>query len=260
MVVVLCGKSGSGKDTIREQLLKQMDFYPVVSVTSRPMRKGEVQGKEYDFISQEAFLQEIEAGKFLEYRSYQTAVNGISETWYYGTRKESLETDKDVIAIKDPHGAKEIQNYCSQKEIPCLIYYLDVPDAIRTMRAKKRPGYDKTEWNRRLKADNRAFSAENLSTLNAIAVANDESPKEAAVMIATGIQFQKKMSALLADVCQAVFDLEQTPEDWRRAVFSLADPRDILYEVPLQMVRTKLDMWNMRTNTEEREEDSHELC
>lgn len=51
MINFICGRSGSGKDTIAKELLeKYHDLQPIVTYTTRPMRPGEIDGKEYSFL------------------------------------------------------------------------------------------------------------------------------------------------------------------------------------------------------------------
>ena len=59
MVLILCGKSGSGKDAMAKNLVER-GFKPIISSTSRPIRKGETDGVEYNFVTREKFEQLIE--------------------------------------------------------------------------------------------------------------------------------------------------------------------------------------------------------
>ena len=55
MLIILMGKSGAGKDTIQNEIIDRYNFNRFVSTTTRPMRKGEVNGREYHFVSVEEF-------------------------------------------------------------------------------------------------------------------------------------------------------------------------------------------------------------
>ncbi|VUZ56579.1 unnamed protein product [Hymenolepis diminuta] len=82
--VVLSGPSGAGKSTLLKMI---MDNFPQsfafsISHTTRKPRPGEVQGKDYHFVTEEQMLKDIEAGKFLEYAQF--AGN------YYGTPREAV--------------------------------------------------------------------------------------------------------------------------------------------------------------------------
>ncbi len=75
-MIVLVGKTNSGKSTIRDELVK-LGFDKVISYTTRPMRTGEQQDVEYHFINEEKFLD-----KDIFNRRDYTVANG--DTWHYG--------------------------------------------------------------------------------------------------------------------------------------------------------------------------------
>ena len=68
---VISGPSGAGKGTLIRGLLERSDRYVVaISATTRPRRKGEVDGREYYFLSDEEFQRRVDAGEFLEHVGY----------------------------------------------------------------------------------------------------------------------------------------------------------------------------------------------
>lgn len=113
MCLVLMGKSASGKDTIKNELIEKHGFHPIVTYTTRPMRDGEVDGVTYHYISDEEFKQKIEDGFFAEYKTYLAKVGvGQYEKWYYGTSKESLENaDENTVVVLTPDGVRDILKY-----------------------------------------------------------------------------------------------------------------------------------------------------
>ena len=88
MLLVLTGRSGTGKDTVAQYLKGQHDFERIVTYTTRPKRKNEVDGVDYHFISEKEFKQKEKEGFFLETTSFK---NSDKKTLYYGTSIESLE-------------------------------------------------------------------------------------------------------------------------------------------------------------------------
>lgn len=67
----LCGRSGSGKDSILKRLLKQnLHIKPVIPYTTREMRVGEKEGVEYFFMNNDKFFELEKAGKLLDYKTY----------------------------------------------------------------------------------------------------------------------------------------------------------------------------------------------
>lgn len=157
-IIILCGRSGSGKDTMFQKIVATKNFKPIISTTSRPIRDGEKQGREYNFITKDEFLRKIDAGAFFEYRAYDTKVDGKPDTWYYGSETVDLTKDKNYIVILDIQGAKTyIEHYGREN---CLVAEITVSDEVREERAKLRGGFDKTEWDRRVDDDKVKFSRE----------------------------------------------------------------------------------------------------
>lgn len=166
-IFILTGKSASGKDTILKTLVKECNFQPIISTTTRPMRDGEVDGADYFFISEEEFKNKIKRNEFLEYRTYNTCVAGKNATWYYGGTKQELDPNKYYVVVLDMEGANSFLDYYGKEN--CFVIYIDVDDDIREERASIRGSFDKTEWYRRLVDDAIKFSYDILAnTINFI--------------------------------------------------------------------------------------------
>lgn len=107
-VVVLSGPSGSGKSTIVRELLRQSPVKLTLSVsaTTRPPRQGEVNGREYYFLSSEEFRQRQERGDFLEFAEVHSTGN------WYGTLKSEVDRAKTegawALLEIDIQGAKHV--------------------------------------------------------------------------------------------------------------------------------------------------------
>lgn len=104
-VFILSGPSGSGKTTLYQKVLAVFpQLKKSVSVTTRPKRPGEVQGRDYFFISQKMFLYKVRAGHFLEYEKFFGN--------YYGTPnkhiQDILRLGKSVLLCIDVKGAKTV--------------------------------------------------------------------------------------------------------------------------------------------------------
>lgn len=105
-ILVLSGPSGAGKSTLIKTLVKNIGpYYFSISTTTRAPREGEVEGKDYYFVSKETFREDIEEELFLEYAQ----VHGN----YYGTSlrpvEEALSEGKLVIFDIDVQGHESIK-------------------------------------------------------------------------------------------------------------------------------------------------------
>ena len=169
MILILCGKSACGKDAIQKAMVAR-GFQPIVSLTTRPMRAGEMPGKTYHFVNRQIFTRLIEWDELIEYRSYNTIYNNNSDTWFYGIRKFSLDKTTDYVVILDIEGARAFLDYFGRQN--CFVTYVEVPDSIREARARQRGSFDEAEWNRRLEADTRDFSKDLVDEVKSIVVFN----------------------------------------------------------------------------------------
>lgn len=110
VLLVISGFSGAGKGTIVAEMKKRAEFAYSVSATTRGPRPGEVDGKDYYFISRDAFEKRIENGELLEWNEY--AGN------YYGTPKDytldQINAGRDLILEIDPNGARQVKKQYPQ--------------------------------------------------------------------------------------------------------------------------------------------------
>lgn len=155
MILVLTGKSSSGKDTLMKELVKSNYFHGVISTTSRPIREYETAGVNYHFTTTDEFISKVKNNEFIEYRTYNTKLNDINEIWYYGTEKNSINTSKDSVLVLDVQGLKDIKKYFPDEII--IGIYLYCPTELRTERAKQRGSFCEIEWNRRIQTDKADF-------------------------------------------------------------------------------------------------------
>lgn len=157
MLTIIIGKSASGKDTIQRELIESYNIQNIITTTTRPIREGEQDGKDYCFISTKMFEKAIEDNMFLEYRVYNTSVGNKHDLWYYGTPKQKLAIGKNYCIITDVQGAKANIDYYGKEN--CFVVFVHTTDKIRTNRAMQRGSFDICEWERRLKDDSIKFSS-----------------------------------------------------------------------------------------------------
>lgn len=142
-LIVLTGKTASGKDTVMNKVLSRFpDLKRVVSSTSRKQRNGEKDGKDYFFLNKEEFKRKIENDDFIEYVEYAGNL--------YGTEKNQLIPESNLIWRIDPSRAGKIRDLIKDKNI--LVVYLTVDNATVLERLVKR-GFPQEEINRRMQED-----------------------------------------------------------------------------------------------------------
>ena len=161
-LVVLMGKSASGKDTIYKKVKEQLpELRTIVIYTTRPIREGEQNGREYHFVDDDKLKELQEAGKVIELREYNT-VHGI---WKYFTADDGqFAGDDNYLAIGTLESYVQLRDYFGQERLVPI--YVEVEDGLRLERALARermqatPKYE--EMCRRFLADAADFSVENL--------------------------------------------------------------------------------------------------
>lgn len=172
--ILLLGKGGTGKDTIKARIHKEMpELKSLPMWTSRSMRAGEEQDVQYHFVTYEEMMQANTEGKLLECREYKT-VNGIRA---YGT--EYPKDDSTYILTVSIEQYNNLKLKIPQKDI--ITIYLYVDEYTRIQRALSRekeceyPNYN--EVCRRFVADNNEYpvgleyqfpSVENVDLENAV--------------------------------------------------------------------------------------------
>lgn len=163
-IYFLMGKSCSGKDTIYRKLLedKELHLKEVVGYTTRPMRAGEENGREYFFVDRAKLEEYQKTGKVIECRDYPT-VAGI---WSYFTVDDGQIRlgDGEYLYIGTLESYVQVVHFYGAEYVVPL--YVEVEDGLRLERAlgrerqQKKPNYK--EMCRRFLADAEDFSEENL--------------------------------------------------------------------------------------------------
>lgn len=145
-MVILSGKTCSGKTTILKELIKGDCYKKLITYTTRDMRPGEKQDIDYHFITEEEFLQKVSENFFVEYQYYET-VDGRK---YYGSSyQDVLAADNKTIAILTPDGIRDIKKN-TDKEM--FVIYINSNNQAIEKRLRKR-GDSKKEADRRMDAD-----------------------------------------------------------------------------------------------------------
>ena len=161
-IFYLMGKSASGKDSIYKRIKEEIPrLKEIVIYTTRPMREGEKNGKEYYFVNRMEFDNLKDCGKVIEYREYQT----VHGPWIYFTADDGqFDGEEDVLAIGTLESYMQLKEYFGKERLVPI--YIEVEDGLRLERAlqrereQKEPKYK--ELCRRFLADAEDFSEERL--------------------------------------------------------------------------------------------------
>ena len=160
------GKSSSGKDTLFKEIGQRLpELKTVVPYTTRPIREGEQNGREYHFVDETGLSKLEEAGRVIELRTYHT-VHGL---WKYFTVDDGqidLNTS-DYLMIGTLESYEKMREYYGSEYLVPI--YIEVESGERLSRALERermqeePKYQ--EMCRRFLADEKDFAEENLHRL-----------------------------------------------------------------------------------------------
>lgn len=134
---VLSGPSGVGKGTLRERALADIPgLVYSISCTTRSPRPGEIDGREYRFITREKFTEDIEQGLFLEYAHVHDDM--------YGTLRadvvRELEAGNDVLLEIDVQGALQVR----EKMPEAVLVFIDAP-SVEELEQRLRNRHTETE-------------------------------------------------------------------------------------------------------------------
>jgi len=143
-LIIISSPSGGGKGTLIKEVLKTLpDIGYSISYTTRQMRGGEENRRDYFFVSEEKFKDLIEQGEFLEYATVHGNFYGTSIKQVQG----EIDLGKDVILEIDVQGAKSVLG-----KIPEAVSIFILPPSfdVLKMRLTARATEKKTDLDLRL--------------------------------------------------------------------------------------------------------------
>jgi len=142
-IIVLMGHSASGKSTI-EKKLTEKGYKKIVSYTTRPPRKGEVDGIDYHFVTELDFKGLKMGNKLAEHAIYRG--------WHYGILKEDCKNN--TVAVVEPNGLNQLN---AIEHLDITSFYIKTSENLRVSRMALR-GDDFSEIIRRTYSDQGTFN------------------------------------------------------------------------------------------------------
>lgn len=178
-MLIILGKSGSGKTSVAKELEKY-GYSQLITDTTRPIRPGEVNGKDYNFRTQKEFDKLKKEGYYAETISYNTVFGCYS---YGSSKKDYFLNSNNNVIILNPHGYEQVSKL-RNKNFTSI--YLKVDDDILLRRLLKR-GDSKEEIYRRLETDRKDFYKLEEKVNITINIDNNDSVEKIAKKIIKGL-------------------------------------------------------------------------
>ena len=128
LLLVVSGPSGAGKGTVCSELLsRNSDIFLSISATTRAPREGEIDGKNYFFLTEKEFKDKIDNDGFIEWACFCEN--------YYGTPKDVVEKmlndGKDVILEIEVQGAMQVKS-----EYPEAVFIFVIPPSLDVLKQR----------------------------------------------------------------------------------------------------------------------------
>jgi crossover junction endodeoxyribonuclease RusA len=151
MLYVLVGPTCSGKTTVLNKL-KELGYKTIVNYTTRPKRENEINGVDYNFLTENQYYHLAEKNLLVAERCF-VSVYGTS--WFYAMNINDIDLNRDSIAIVDVKGCDNLVKKLGKGNFKCI--YLNIDYQTRLERGTQRND-DVAELKRRLAADEEDFN------------------------------------------------------------------------------------------------------
>jgi len=129
-LIIVSGPSGTGKTTLAHQVCDRGEAVFSVSCTTRPPRPGEVDGRDYFFLTEENFLARVAGGELFEHARVHGRLYGTLKSYVY----ENLKRGVDVIMDIDVQGAAQVRTCADELVKRCLLDIFVMPPSLDELR------------------------------------------------------------------------------------------------------------------------------
>ena len=196
MMIVLSGPAGSGKGTVLSHLLKDDKYRCSVSATTRAPRPGEVNGKNYHFLTREAFIARLAKDEMLEYTEYCGN--------YYGTpqkeAEEMLAAGYNLILEIEVEGAANVK-----RKYPDAVTIMLLPPSFAVQEARLRGRGTETEEKILARLEQTKWELTQLDHYDYVVYNYDGMAKETAEDIVAIVRAERARVARDSDAAQRYF-------------------------------------------------------
>jgi len=156
IILTISGPSCAGKNTVAKHLQDRssLGFEKVILTTTRPPKPGEMDGKDYNFVSKKAFKELVWSERLIEHSSSEGHLQGISKL----SVERVFSRGKKPIIVVDPKGAAAISSYCLSVGATIVPIFIDSPVYLVLERfhnkirdeSKNNPDFDLGHYARRV--------------------------------------------------------------------------------------------------------------
>jgi guanylate kinase len=136
-LIIICDGSGTGKTSVKNMLVQDSNIVKLVTSTTRTPRIGEEHGKDYYFITEEMFKQELVKGRFLEHVIYDGN--------YYGLHGKVIDLilgtqQKNGVIVVDIRGMISLKKYCKEKGYGIITFLFRTPSLEKMVENMRKRG------------------------------------------------------------------------------------------------------------------------
>lgn len=127
---ILSAPSGTGKTSLTRALLQtDIDLSLSVSYTSRPIRAGEIEGRDYYFVERKVFEDMMKRGEFIESAEVYKNLYGTSQKWI----NKAIDSGKDILLEIDSQGAQQVRRL-----FPSVVSIFVLPPSLEILENRLR--------------------------------------------------------------------------------------------------------------------------